>query len=97
MINVIVSQEVTNTHVNLIDLLHVHGTDLIAERFPSVYELSEYTMDTKKIFPKENANAGNMLKYLLRHIFHPEQNEFHRKSARGGKGRKKGRGRKGPK
>jgi len=58
---------VTSTHVNLIDL--IDGGDV--RTFQTVVELSKYTKRQKKFFPRNNANAGNLLKYLLRHIARP--------------------------
>ncbi|KAF4621471.1 hypothetical protein D9613_001220 [Agrocybe pediades] len=58
---------VTGTHVNLIDLID-NGE---ASTFSTVAALSKYTKRTKKYFPRNNANAGNLLKYLLRHIANP--------------------------
>jgi hypothetical protein len=56
--------------------------------FPTVVALSEYTMGNGKYFPRDNAHAGNLLKYLLRQIINPQ------KRGRGrGRGRNGGRGR----
>ena len=38
------------------------------ERFSSLEELRAYTIETKKIFPREDAYAGGLLAYLLREI-----------------------------
>ncbi|KAF8957360.1 hypothetical protein BDZ97DRAFT_1763059 [Flammula alnicola] len=61
-------QIVMNTHVNLVDLTTGSGTIQI---FQSVQELSQYTIENRKFFPSENAHAGDLLRYLLRHIFNP--------------------------
>jgi len=53
-------------HVNLIDLVDTSGRDV--EIFPSLEDLSEYTIETGKFFPKESAYAGGVLKFLLREI-----------------------------
>ncbi|KAF5318803.1 hypothetical protein D9619_011059 [Psilocybe cf. subviscida] len=88
---------VTNTHVNLVDLVHVHATEGTVEKFSDVYKLSAYTIQTKKYFPRDNAHAGNLLKFLLRHILNPEQNVGHRVAAGKRKGGKRRRGgKKGP-
>ncbi|KAF7424605.1 hypothetical protein PC9H_009913 [Pleurotus ostreatus] len=60
--------KVLTRYINLIDLVdnpagRVHS-------FGSVEELRQYTIVTKKFFPKENAYAGGLLKYLLREILH---------------------------
>lgn len=39
--------------------------------FESEGELSWYTRDTGKYFPRDNAYAGGLLKFLLRRIFGP--------------------------
>lgn len=39
--------------------------------FESERDLSQYTISTGKFFPRENAYAGGLLRYLLRHILHP--------------------------
>jgi uncharacterized surface protein with fasciclin (FAS1) repeats len=59
---------VNMTHVNLVDLV---GQPNSITLFASEAALSEYTKDTKRFFPKENAYAGGLLKYLLRHIANP--------------------------
>jgi len=62
-------RKVVNTsHVNLVDLV---GQPNSITLFTSEAALSEYTKDTGKFFPKENAYAGGLLKYLLRNIANP--------------------------
>ena len=63
-------QLVTNTHVNIVDLLDAGGTKVVT-RFPSEKALSEYTLATRKFFPRENVRAGGVLRALLRRILHP--------------------------
>ena len=58
-----------NTHVNLSDLLDTTLQDTRVHVFASEEELREYTLETRRIFPKEDAYAGGLLKYLLRQIF----------------------------
>ncbi|TFK21859.1 hypothetical protein FA15DRAFT_64489 [Coprinopsis marcescibilis] len=59
-----------DTHVNLIDLIGApNGGDM--EIFASEKELSEYTRETRRFFPKEALEAGNLLKSLRRQIFRP--------------------------
>jgi len=36
--------------------------------FPSVKALAKYSIENDKIFPKNFAKAGGILRYLLRHI-----------------------------
>ena len=56
----------TSTHANLVDL--VQGK---AVTFPTVFQLSAYTREEGKIFPRKNIHGGDLLKYLLRHIENP--------------------------
>src|SRR6266511_1876009 len=53
-------QAVRNTHVNLVDLVDLVGTQETAQTFPTEVALSEYTRSTENYFPKENAYAGNL-------------------------------------
>lgn len=57
-----------NTHVNLCDLLDTTRQGTEVHIFASEAELREYTKRTGKIFPREEAYAGGLLKYLLREI-----------------------------
>jgi len=57
-----------STHVNLVDLVQGEGR---IKKFTTVYELSDYSKRTGKIFPREEAYAGGLLRYLLRHISNP--------------------------
>jgi hypothetical protein len=58
-------------HVNLVDL--VHGSRENIRIFKSEKELSEYTLESKKFFPKEDAADGGVLRALRRHIFEPQE------------------------
>lgn len=62
---------VRDTHVNIVDLVDKPNTRRRVKIFHSEEALSGYTKDTGKFFPKENAYAGGLLKYLLRHIMNP--------------------------
>ena len=89
-------QIVTSTHANLVDLVG-NGTVRI---FNSVEELSDYTRTEGKIFPREEAYAGELLRYLLRHIMDPSKDSRRGpgrrgQRSRGGGGRGAGRGRGG--
>ncbi|KAG1882486.1 hypothetical protein F4604DRAFT_1879511 [Suillus subluteus] len=55
-------EAVKATHVNIVDLVFVSEVDL-----------SEYTISTGKFFPRDNAYAGGLLRYLLRRIINPRQ------------------------
>jgi hypothetical protein len=41
------------------------------EHFDSEKELSEYTKRTGNMLSRESKEAGSLLKFLLRHIYHP--------------------------
>ena len=58
-----------NMNVNLSDLLDTTRQGTRVHVFASEEELRVYTKKTGRIFPKEEAYAGGLLKYLLREIF----------------------------
>lgn len=64
-------QAVKTTYVNLVDLVDLRNSKKPIELFSSEDALSEYTMSTGKFFPRDNAYAGGLLKYLLRQIMVP--------------------------
>ncbi|KAH9173555.1 hypothetical protein EDB89DRAFT_704049 [Lactarius sanguifluus] len=64
-------QAVRRKHVNLVDL--VRGSKEEVQIFKTEKELSEYTMETEKFFPKEDAQDGGVLRALRRHILAPRQ------------------------
>ncbi|KAH9025566.1 hypothetical protein EDB84DRAFT_1440379 [Lactarius hengduanensis] len=53
--------EVLKKHVNLVDL--VHGSKEEVRIFQTETELSEYTKQTEKYFPKEDAVDGGVLRH----------------------------------
>lgn len=57
-----------SVHVNIVDLVDTNRTGVELQKFPNVVALRTYTKATGKIFPREHAYAGGMLKYLLREI-----------------------------
>ena len=77
-------------HANLVDF--VGGSRENIQIFKSEKELSEYTKETEKFFPKKNADDGGVLRALRRHILLPREsrsrqgqhtqpgNSFHRRS-----------------
>ncbi|KAF9531002.1 hypothetical protein CPB83DRAFT_148912 [Crepidotus variabilis] len=77
-------QKVKQTHVNLVDLTDGYdgGREIII--FPTEEALAAYTRSNGRFFPKEEAYAGGVLKYLLRHILNPYLG--------GGRGRGRGNG-----
>ncbi|KAI9446048.1 hypothetical protein H4582DRAFT_1903111 [Lactarius indigo] len=62
---------VLRKHVNLVDL--VHGSKEEVRIFKTEKELSEYTMETEKYFPKKDAKDGGVLRALRRQIFEPRE------------------------
>ncbi|PPQ83719.1 hypothetical protein CVT25_006123 [Psilocybe cyanescens] len=81
---------VKSTHVNLVDM--VDRNEEVPEKFPSVAALRQYSIENHKIFPKENAYAGGLLKNLLREFFNAHRGRHgHGRRGRGG-GRGRGRG-----
>ena len=58
-------------HVNLVDL--VQGFRENIQIFKSEEELSKYTHETEKFFPKERAKEGGVLRALRRHILNPRK------------------------
>lgn len=75
-----------DTHVNLSDLLDTTRQGTRVHVFASVEELRVYTKKTGRIFPKEEAYAGGLLKYLLREIL----GAYHGKRGKKGFFRQKG-------
>lgn len=61
-------QKIKETHVNLVDLVERGRTGIPVRLFSSLEELRAYTIKTGKFFPKEDAYAGGVLKFLLREI-----------------------------
>ena len=81
-------QLVTDTHVNLVDLVDAGGTRTV-KRFPTEKALSTYTLMTRKIFPRENVHAGGLLQALLRRIHHPRRPPKPKEQGRARKNRRK--------
>lgn len=58
--------------VNLVDLVDVRGDPTRqVQLFQSEKALSKYTKRSAKVFPKDLAKAGGILKFLLRQIVRP--------------------------
>lgn len=66
-------EAVKATHVNIVDLVDTQTTGEPVTAFVSEVDLSKYTISTGKFFPKDNAYAGGLLRYLLRRIINPRQ------------------------
>ncbi|KAF5385118.1 hypothetical protein D9615_000898 [Tricholomella constricta] len=64
-------EAVKRTYVNLVDLVDLPNSQSALMIFDTEAALSEYTLENHKIFPKENAYAGGLLKHLLRNIMNP--------------------------
>jgi hypothetical protein len=76
---------VLHTYVNLSDLLDSVRTGSAVKIFATHDDLANYTRNQRRYFPKEDAYAGGLLKYLLREI----DNTYH-----GRRGKKTSRGKK---
>ncbi|KAK5099916.1 hypothetical protein LTS08_005631 [Lithohypha guttulata] len=59
---------VKSTHVNLADLLDNNRSGAVLRIFDTQVELAQYTRSTGRFFPKEDAYAGGLLRFLLREI-----------------------------
>ncbi|CAE6336613.1 unnamed protein product [Rhizoctonia solani] len=64
---------VDTIYVNLVDLVDMPNTGKKAKLFKTEGELSTYTKNSKKVFPREDARAGGLLKHLLRCIVNPRR------------------------
>ncbi|EAU90712.1 hypothetical protein CC1G_03981 [Coprinopsis cinerea okayama7 len=62
---------VFNTHVNLVDLTDEYEDWGRLTKFSSEAELSDYTLRTKYIFPRNKINRRTILYMLLRRIYFP--------------------------
>jgi hypothetical protein len=61
------------TRVNLCDMLDAKRSGRQVEVFATEEELVKYTREKHRCFPKEDAYAGGLLKYLSREI----DNKYH--------------------
>jgi hypothetical protein len=75
---------VQRVHVNIVDLVDTQKTGQRVEIFNSLDDLSSYTKETGKFFPKENAYAGGVLQFLLRQILDPGRSIRGTRRHRGG-------------
>lgn len=66
-------QLVDSIFVNLVDLVDMPNTGVLVRLFETEGELSKYTKRKNKIFPREDARAGGLLKHLLRQIARPRR------------------------
>ncbi|KAK0192348.1 hypothetical protein F5146DRAFT_927646 [Armillaria mellea] len=65
---------IRRVHVNICDLVDYPATTIPPPVFFTESALARYSLESDKIFPKENAYSGGLLKFLLRHIFHLSSN-----------------------
>jgi len=76
--------------INLIDLINARDdAGIIITHFPTEVGLSKYTLDSGKIFPRNHVEAGSLLRYLLRHIEHPNPTLRDPSQLSRGKGKKR--------
>ncbi|KAG1731818.1 uncharacterized protein EDB91DRAFT_1058460, partial [Suillus paluster] len=68
-------EAVKATHVNIVDLVDTKVTGTTVTVFVSEVQLSECTIKTGKFFPRDDAYAGGLLRYLLRRIINPRMEQ----------------------
>ena len=76
------------THVNLCDLLDTTRQHTQVQIFASEEDLRKYTLETGKFFPREDAYAGGLLRYLLREIIGTYHGHRGKSEGHKGKGKK---------
>ncbi|KAF8183069.1 hypothetical protein K438DRAFT_1490182, partial [Mycena galopus ATCC 62051] len=59
---------VRDVHVNLVDLVDWGMIGAEIHKFETLEDLSTYTKKTEKFFPQSEAEAGGLLRFLLRRI-----------------------------
>ncbi|KAI0637823.1 hypothetical protein C8Q77DRAFT_393144 [Trametes polyzona] len=64
-------RKVRATHVNLVDFIEAPLAGKPVTTFKTEVELSEYTRENGKFFPRDDVYAGSLLQYLLRQILNP--------------------------
>jgi hypothetical protein len=65
------SQKIQDVHVNICDLVDHVTIGAPVRLFDSEQELSQYSMATDKIFPRDDVPKEGLLHFLLRNIFNP--------------------------
>jgi len=61
-------EKVLSAYINLVDLHEQGRMGLKTDPFKTLEELREYTCEEDKRYPKEDAYADELLKYMLREI-----------------------------
>ncbi|KAF9072490.1 hypothetical protein BDP27DRAFT_1418102 [Rhodocollybia butyracea] len=86
---------VPTIHVNICDLVDysLHGQEMDVALHGSQEELAEYSRKNGKIYPRENAYAEGLLRFLLREIY----GKYQGRRREGAGGRRRDRGRRGGK
>ncbi|KAH7334207.1 hypothetical protein B0J17DRAFT_770583 [Rhizoctonia solani] len=64
-------ERVKSVHTNICDVLEAGVTSGKSIDWENEVILSQYTLRTKRIFPREHPLAGSLLRHLLRHILSP--------------------------
>ncbi|KAF9072492.1 hypothetical protein BDP27DRAFT_1320548 [Rhodocollybia butyracea] len=88
---------ISTVHVNICDLVDysLGGQHMAPVLHDSQEELAEYSRESGKIYPRENAYAGGLLRFLLREIFGTYQGRRREgasgRRGRGGRGGRRGR------
>ena len=75
-------QAVEKIYVNIVDLVDAPNTGEPVHVFATELQLSAYTKATGKYYPEENAMAGGLLRFLLRHIISPRTEPKRRMTSR---------------
>lgn len=61
-------QELRKVYVNIFDAMEALKHDGTARRFSTLSELRSYTIDERKVIPRDKAKMGGALKDLLRRL-----------------------------
>ncbi|TVY48025.1 hypothetical protein LOCC1_G001074 [Lachnellula occidentalis] len=61
--------ELSGVWINIYDFIDSQREGKIPRRFPTQRQLSVYTRNSKKVYPKKKAKEGGPVRALLAHIF----------------------------
>ncbi|KIK64219.1 hypothetical protein GYMLUDRAFT_71635 [Collybiopsis luxurians FD-317 M1] len=86
-------KDIRGFHVNICDLVDysLHGGSLPGH-FNTQEDLAQYSRSSGKIYPRENAYAGGLLKFLLREIYGTYHGRHRKGKGKGKSKRTSGRG-----